>query len=55
MPIKKRRLPSGKVRVTGPGGEVLAKGTTEKNANSQERLLNMIKHGITPKGGWRNR
>lgn len=55
MPIKKRKLASGRVRVTGPGGEVLSKGTTSAKAASQERLLNMIKNGITPKGGWRNR
>lgn len=55
MPITKRKLKSGKYRVTGPGGEVTAKATTRKKALSQERLLNMIKHGVTPKGGWRKR
>lgn len=47
MPVTKRRLPSGKVRVSTPGG-VKAKATTPTKAAKQERLLNAIEHGFVP-------
>ena len=43
MPVTKRRLPSGKVRVSTPGG-VRAKATTPAKAKRLERLLNAIEH-----------
>lgn len=43
MPVKKQKLPSGKVRVSTPGG-VKAKATTPAKAKRQERLLNAIEH-----------
>lgn len=43
MPVKKRKLPGGKVRVSTPGG-VKAKATTPAKAAAQERLLNAIEH-----------
>jgi hypothetical protein len=43
MPVTKRRLGSGKVRVSTPGG-VKAKATTAKKAKAQERLLNALEH-----------
>lgn len=52
MPVKIKKLKSGKYRVSTPGG-VKAKSTTKKKAKSQERLINMKEHGIVPKGGWR--
>lgn len=55
MPITTRKLKSGKFQNVEPGGRVLAKSTTKKKATAQERIINMIKHGITPKGGWRKR
>jgi hypothetical protein len=54
MPVKIRKLKSGKYRVSTPN-EVHAKGTTKKKAIAQERLLEMKEHGIVPKGGWRNK
>ncbi len=48
MPVKTRRLKSGKVRVTTPGG-VKSKGTTAKKAAAQKRLLNALDHGWKPK------
>ena len=49
MPVKKRTLPSGKVRVSTPGG-VKAKATTPAKAASQEKLLNAVEHGWKPTG-----
>ncbi len=49
MPVKKRRLKSGKVRVSTPNG-VKAKATTPAKAAAQERLLNAIDHGWKPTG-----
>jgi hypothetical protein len=43
MPVKLRKLKSGKVRVSTPGG-VKAKATTPAKAKSQERLLNAVEH-----------
>lgn len=43
MPVTKRRLSSGMVRVSTPGG-VKAKATTPAKAAAQERLLNAIEH-----------
>ena len=50
MPVKKRKLPGGKVKVTTPGG-VKAKGTTPEKAAAQERLLNAVEHGWKPTKG----
>lgn len=47
MPVKVKKVGSG-YRVSTPGG-VKAKSTTKKKADSQERLLNAIDHGWTPK------
>lgn len=47
MPVKKKKLKSGKVRVSTPGG-VKAKATTPTKAKKQERLLNAIEHGWKP-------
>jgi len=47
MPVTKRSLPSGKVRVSTPGG-VKAKATTPAKAAKQERLLNAVEHGWKP-------
>lgn len=55
MPIRTEKLKSGKFRNVEPGGKVLAKSTTKKKATAQERIINMIKHGVTPKGGWKHR
>lgn len=52
MPIKIKKLSSGKFSVSTPSG-IKSKSTTKKKALAQERLLNMKEHGITPKGGWR--
>lgn len=49
MPVKERRLKSGKVRVSTPGG-VKAKATTPKKAAAQTRLLNAVEHGWKPTG-----
>lgn len=49
MPVKKRTLPSGKVRVSTPGG-VKSKGTTPEKAAAQERLLRGVEHGWKPTG-----
>ena len=49
MPVTKRKLKSGKVRVSMPGG-VKSKGTTPEKAEAQERLLNAIDHGWIPTG-----
>lgn len=55
MPVHKRKLKSGKWEVVDVEGKVHAKGTSKKNATAQERILNMIAHGIEPKGGWKKR
>jgi hypothetical protein len=47
MPVTKRKLKSGKVRVSTPTG-VKAKATTPENAAAQERLLNAVEHGWKP-------
>jgi hypothetical protein len=47
MPVKKRKLPSGKVQVSTPSG-VKSKGTTPEKAAAQERLLNAVEHGWKP-------
>ena len=52
MPVKIKKLKSGKYRVSTPHG-VRAKGTSKKKALAQERLLNMKEHGIVPTGGWK--
>ena len=49
MPVTKRKLPSGLVRVSTPGG-VNSKGSTPANAAAQERLLNAVEHGWKPTG-----
>jgi hypothetical protein len=43
MPVRKRKLKSGKVRVSTPGG-VKAKATTPAKADALERILNAVKH-----------
>lgn len=48
MPVKTRKLKSGKVRVSTPGG-VKAKATMPEKAKKQARLLNAIDHGWKPK------
>ena len=48
MPVTKTKLPSGKVRVSTPGG-VKAKATTPTKAKKSERLLNAIDHGFVPR------
>ncbi len=47
MPVRKRKLKSGKVRVSTPKG-VKAKATTPEKAAAQERLLNAFEHGWKP-------
>lgn len=47
MPVTKKRIKGGKVRVSTPGG-VKAKATTPEKAAAQERLLNAIEHGWKP-------
>lgn len=47
MPVRKTVLPSGKVRVSTPGG-VKAKATSKENAKKLERLLNAVDHGWKP-------
>lgn len=44
MPVKMRRLPGGKVRVSTPHG-VKAKATTPENAMHLRNLLNAVEHG----------
>jgi hypothetical protein len=48
MPATKKRLSSGKVRVSTPGG-VKAKATTPEKADAQIRLLRGIDHGMIPR------
>ena len=47
MPVKLTKLPSGKVKVSTPGG-VKSKGSTPENAKKQERLINAVDHGWKP-------
>lgn len=54
MPVKIRKLKSGKYRVSTPHG-VHAKGTTHKKAMAQETIINMHEAGVTPKGGWKKK
>ena len=49
MPVHKRTLPSGKVRVSTPSG-VKAKATTPTKAAAQERLLRAVEHEWQPTG-----
>ena len=49
MPVRKRKIKSGKYRVSTPGG-VKAKATTKKKADALERLLRAVKHGFKPTG-----
>jgi hypothetical protein len=44
MPYRKRKLPSGKYRVTGPSG-VHAKSTTKAKAEAQIRIMEQAEHG----------
>ncbi len=45
MPYRTRRLPGGHVRVTGPGGRLVARSTTPARARRQLRLLRGLEHG----------
>lgn len=54
MPVRIKKLKSGRYRVSTPGG-VKARSTSKKKALAQEKIINMREHGITPKGGWRNK
>lgn len=54
MPVKIRKTKSGKYRVSTPGG-VKAKGTTKAKAESQQRLLNAVKHNPEFREKIRNR
>jgi len=47
MPVKLRKLSSGKVRVSTPNA-VHAKATTPAKAKAQARLLNAVEHGWKP-------
>ena len=49
MPVKIKKLKSGKFQVRTPGG-VKSKGTTKTKAKSQERLLDAVDHGWRPTG-----
>ena len=49
MPVKLRKLPSGRYSVSTPNA-VHAKSTTKEKAKSQQRLLNAIDHGWKPTG-----
>jgi hypothetical protein len=48
MPVKIRKLKSGKFRVYN-GGKVVAKSTTKEKAEKQSRLLRGIEHGMVLK------
>lgn len=48
MPVKIRKLKSGKVKVSTPGG-VKSKATTPQKAAKQKKLLNAIDHGWKPR------
>ena len=47
MPVKLRKLQSGKVQVATPN-MVHAKATTPAKAAAQKRLLNAVEHGWKP-------
>jgi len=47
MPVKTRKLKSGKVRVSTPN-MVHAKAATPENAKKQATLLRAIEHGWKP-------
>lgn len=49
MPVKLKKLKSGKVQVRTPGG-IKSKGSTPANAERQKRLLNAVEHGWKPTG-----
>lgn len=49
MPVKVRKLKSGKYKVSTPGG-TKSKGTSKGKAESQKRLLNAVEHGWKPTG-----
>ena len=49
MPVTKRKLPSGEVRVSTSGG-VKAKATTPAKAERLTNLLRGIEHGWKPTG-----
>ena len=49
MPVKTRKLPGGKVRVSTPGG-VKSKATTPAKAKRQANLLRGVEHGWVPTG-----
>lgn len=49
MPVRQYQLPSGKVRVSTPGG-VKAKAATPANATRQANLLRAVEHGWHPTG-----
>jgi len=49
MPVKIKKTKKGNYRVSTPSG-VKSKGTSLKNAKSQERLLNAVDHGFQPTG-----
>ena len=43
MPVKIKKLKSGKVRVSTPNG-IKSRSTTPEKAKAQERLLNALEH-----------
>lgn len=47
MPVRIKRLKSGKVKVSTPRG-TKSRGTSIKKAKAQKRLLNAIEHGWVP-------
>ena len=47
MPVRMRRLPSGRYRVTH-GGKTSARSSTRRNAQQQANLLRGIEHGWHP-------
>lgn len=49
MPVTVKKLNSGKVRVSTPGG-VKAKATSMAKAKAQSRLLYAVDHGWKPTG-----
>ena len=49
MPVKVSKLPSGKYKVSTPGG-TKAKATTAKKALAQSRLLHGVDKGWKPSG-----
>jgi hypothetical protein len=51
MPVRNEdiiRIGPGKFKVVSPSGSVHSKGTSLKNAKSQQRLLNAVDHGWKP-------